>query len=227
MIFTATLQRKEHLQQHITRFRFAMPHGVQLEFDPGQYLMAEVGDIRRRPYSIESTSEDMSEFSLLIDTSPQGIGSKYFESLEVGMTIPMQGPFGLYILQPADSYLFISAGVGIAVFMPMLSALLKSKFPYDIRFVQGAQTIDDLLNKEELHELESKVPKFKWIKSLSREYSTGTFNGRTSEWISRNYEPAVGELVYLCGSPEMVRDCKAILIQKGVDPKQLKIEVFS
>lgn len=233
MIFQAKLSSREKLADFRFRCSFAMPSGENLKFDPGQYLMLDVGDIRRRPYSIESSAANGNKFSLLVDTSPQGIGSKLLENMKVGESIEVQGPFGLNILEHgAESYLFIAAGVGISPFMSMLRALFESGFKGEIRLVQGASTITSLLNQKEFSEMQKTFSNFKWLRSISKSISKEDdlkeiFHGRLTEWINQNYLPQPSELVYLCGSPEMVRDCRTTLIQKGINPKKLKIEVFS
>ncbi len=228
MIFHAIVTEKTQLNRRTIRFVFTMPKDMVLVFDPGQYLMVEVGDIRRRPYSIASSADDQSKFTLLVDTSPQGIGSKFFESLEINQAVKMQGPFGLYALESGvTSYLFIAAGVGIAPFIPMIHALAKSGFKGSIRFVQGARNAADLLHAEEFEQFQRTHSNFEWVQALSGEETNQSFHGRTSKWISEQYAYNPNELVYLCGSPEMVRDCRAELLQKGLQPQQLKIEIFS
>lgn len=232
MIFETELLNQEVLYEDCVRYEFQMPSDMALVFDPGQYLMAEVGDVRRRPYTIETVSADHRRFSLLIDLRPDGIGSKYFRSLRPGMKTYFQGPFGLFTLglTESSSYLFIATGVGIAPFMSMIKRLVEIANPtVNIRLVQGAATQRQLINREYFFDLQSKSnhQNFKWIRSISQEAAGDSYAGRTSQWIKDNYVPVTDELVYLCGAPEMIRDCREVLIQKGIDPKHLKIEVFS
>lgn len=221
MIFTATLTEKQAIAPEIFLFRFAVDG--ELRYRPGQFVMIEIGDIRRRPYSIASHAKTgEGNLDLLVDTSPHGQASEYFERLKIGETTEMQGPFGLMASDAAAaSHLLIAAGVGIAPMLPMIEQLLHSGYLGQMRLVYGARNPQRMAFQNELDGLASTYPNFSFIKMFSES------EGRVTDWLSANYRPSADEQVTVCGRPEMVRDCHTLLLAAGANQKNIQIEVFS
>jgi len=89
-----------------------------LAYQPGQYISVKVAPNRINSYSIAGSTNDHS-FSLLVDTSPGGPGSKFFENLQNGDKIAYMGPFGIFTFKPDDGskqILFLGTGTGCTAF---------------------------------------------------------------------------------------------------------------
>src|SRR3972149_1239482 len=99
-----------------------------LNFEPGQYVSVKVAPTRINSYSIAVKPAD-NRFSLLVDSSPGGPGSQYFEHLQVNDQIPYLGPFGKFTLNLTDGsnhLIFLGTGSGISPLRNMIDeALLK------------------------------------------------------------------------------------------------------
>ena len=85
-----------------------------LIYKPGQYLSIKVADNRINSYSIMN-HEEVNKFIILVDTSPNGPGSKFFENLKVGEKISYLGPFGTFTFKDNDhakELIFLGTGSG-------------------------------------------------------------------------------------------------------------------
>lgn len=189
--------------------------------------MVEVGDIRRRPYSILTldASDAIEKFSFLVDTSPQGRASIYFENLEEGSLTEMQGPLGLiYVAEFAESYLFIATGTGIVPHIMFIRELLYiKKANKPIKLIFGAPPKLAEIFEQELKDLQKNHQNFKY------EFA------RVEQWLSSNYQPKAEQQIFICGGPEMTKQSQSIIYElhgkkfgpENRIPKNIQIEVFN
>src|SRR3989304_9122389 len=73
---------------------FTFESKTPLIYKPGQYISVKVAQQRLNSYSIVG-DDGPNKFFLLVDVSPGGPGSKFFENLKVGESISYLGPFGI------------------------------------------------------------------------------------------------------------------------------------
>ncbi len=87
----------------------------EFEFKAGQYVSVKVSDKgERRDYSIAGR-EGERKVALLVDVSPGGVGSKFFENIKEGEMVEVLGPVGSFIVMVEDKKLvMIATGSGIA-----------------------------------------------------------------------------------------------------------------
>jgi CDP-4-dehydro-6-deoxyglucose reductase, E3 len=208
---------------------FDLEFEKEFEFEAGQYISVKVnekGD--RRAYSI-ATAPGGKRVGLLVDLSPGGIGSQFFEKLEVGETVEILGPLGRFVIEDQASLglLFVATGSGVAPLRSMIEDLLKNKrFAGEVKLVWGLRFEKDVFWMKEFEELEKKYKNFKFELVLSKpgEGWQGK-KGRVTDWIEKMKDVGGCEF-YVCGSSEMVGDCVKRLVGKGVEEKKIHFEKY-
>lgn len=102
-----------------------------------------------------------------------GVASNYLCDLHPGDRVRITGPSGKRFLLPADpgahDYVFFATGTGIAPFRAMVMELLARRAGSNIVLVMGAPYATDLLYHEQLLDLASRHPNFRYLPALSRE----------------------------------------------------------
>lgn len=216
-------------------FEMTTPH--RLSFRAGQYILLSVpGTARRKSYSLASTPSIDHGFRLLIDLAPQGLGTKYLESLRVGDEITFLGPIGGFVFpepgSPVEaaeqSLVFIATGSGIAPIRGMLDFLLIDKqdtrpavLYWGLRFAENQFWFDYFTELSEQH------PNFVFHPTLSRPPEEGwtLCRGRVTDCLLVHQQPKRAGY-YLCGADEMVKEVAAMLAERGITKEHIHRESF-
>ena len=222
---------------------FDLEFEKEFEFEAGQYVSVKVnekGD--RRAYSI-ATAPGGKKVGLLIDLTPNGIGSQFFKNLKVNEAVEILGPLGRFVIGKIDStsekitcgdisdekpsILLVATGSGIAPMKSMVEDLLRNKgFTGEVSLVWGLRFEKDVFWVKEFEELEEKYKNFKFEVTLSKSgESWQGETGRVTDWLEKNKD-VNGVDAYVCGSNQMVEDCVKILLGKGVEEKKIHFEKY-
>jgi CDP-4-dehydro-6-deoxyglucose reductase len=217
------------------RFFFRVPHVEQFSFKPGQFVMVDLpiqSKITNRSYSIASSPGQTNIFELIIVLNPEGLGTPYmWEHYKVGLTVPVAGPLGKFVL-PAEldnDLCLIGTGTGIAPLRSMAKCLLEKGHPHkNIYLVFGNRKIPDILYRQELEELAAQHPQFKFIPVLSRE-TPESWNGRHG-YVHSIYEEIFADKrpahFYICGWKAMIMEAKDRLLAMGYTKDRIKYELY-
>ena len=120
----------------------------------------------------------------------------------------------------------ICTGTGIAPFRSMVHYLhLHNTQRKNIYLIFGCRTKDTLLYYNELKELETKMPGFTYIPTLSREQWEGK-----SGYVHPVYEEVCADKrpvnFFLCGWKGMIDEAKARITAMGYDRKAIHQEIY-
>jgi Na+-transporting NADH:ubiquinone oxidoreductase subunit F len=184
----------------------------------------------RRSYSICSTPDVTHGFELLVDISPQGVGSKYLESLEFGQEVAVLAPLGVFTaldMQAEAGMAFVATGAGIAPFRGIiLDQLQNKKDTRPITLYWGLREAEHMFWQNEFAELSENFPNFKFHPTLSQAPADWPLcKGRVTHCLQvHELTPDVG--YYLCGNQTMIHDVIDLLQSKGVSPDRLHHEKF-
>lgn len=194
------------------------------EFKAGQFVNVEVAPNFWRSYSIASPSTNPKLLEYVVDITPGGKGSQFFQKLGINDGVHIKGPFGKLVLpEIMDSdFCFVATGTGIAPFRSMLGELHREK----VSLFWGLRFKEDIYWEEEFKNLK------KFCISLSRPdiLPTGRQGwegevGHITECIKR--ESFNGDtLFYLCGNQSMIDEARRILLGKGVSEEKIVFEKF-
>ena len=218
----------------------------EFNFVPGQFasLGLEIDGKRiERPYSIASApSEDEVEFFL--ELVPHGALTPHLYKLQVGDELLMRkiakGKFSLDTSNGRRNHLLISTVTGVAPFVSYVRALAKKwndggfDGSHKLYLLNGASRPWEFGYREELARLETELPWFHYVPTVSRPWDHAEWKGEIgrADDILRKYadqwelKPS-DTVAYLCGHPDMVENSKAILKRRGfVEKGTVKEEVY-
>jgi len=229
--YTARLEEKIVHNERFIQYSFELAEPHEMPFEAGQYVSVKVSEKgERRSYSICSSPDIKHGFELLIDISPGGIGSKYFEALDFGATIEFLGPLGMFTLAPNDNEAattFVATGSGIAPFRSMILDLCQEK--KDTRSIilyWGLRHENILFWEDEFEELAENFPNFKFHPVISQSSEAWPLcRGRVTDCLRVHDLPA-NSGYYLCGSTQMIADVSGQLIGRGVLAESIHHEKF-
>jgi ferredoxin-NADP reductase len=248
---TGKVIRIENAADATRRFWIELISGEPFDFIPGQFVtldlpIHEKPSKRWRSYSIASWPDGSPVLELVIVLVEGGAGTTYlFEKIQVGSELTLRGPQGTFILpDPLEKDLFlICTGTGIAPFRAMVHNILNHNLPHpDIYLIFGCRRLGDALYKEEMEEMERKLPGFHYMPTFSRETPQNDQHLIRIGYVHAVYEeicrqkkqpliPATGAEVYqpsfyLCGWKNMIDDARKKITDLGFDRKSIHLELY-
>jgi all-trans-retinol 13,14-reductase len=211
----------------------------KVDFVPGQFFSLEVSPKTFRSYSTVYVGQKPPEFlgankslpvlenesnyiCFMISTKPNGVASKLFEEMSVGMEISAVGPNGKFRISQNKSKpkVFIATGTGLAPFVGMIKQILDENEQAKIQLFFGVWTEADNFVKQFFETyLNSKYPNFEIYTVIddSQGVKLDKYNisGRVTTAIPSTIKDFVETEFYLCGHPMMVADMAKILEELG------------
>eukprot|EP00339_Tiarina_fusa_P005692 CAMPEP_0117029582 /NCGR_PEP_ID=MMETSP0472-20121206/21407_1 /TAXON_ID=693140 ORGANISM="Tiarina fusus, Strain LIS" /NCGR_SAMPLE_ID=MMETSP0472 /ASSEMBLY_ACC=CAM_ASM_000603 /LENGTH=279 /DNA_ID=CAMNT_0004737385 /DNA_START=148 /DNA_END=984 /DNA_ORIENTATION=+ len=249
---TVTLSDKQNLSHDTRRFRFSLPSkDLVLGLPVGKhfkvYCPNKVGVVAnhwngredpeagkteiQRSYTPTTSNDDLGYFDLVIKVYSGGVidrfpdggkASQYFESLKVGDTVDIAGPFGLVEYKGNGNFEFkrkakyathigmIAGGTGITPMLQIIAAVLKN--PEDktkLSLLYANQTEEDILVRDLLENLQQKHPEqFSLWYTLDRPNAEWTYSqGFINKEMVENHLPAPSDttVILMCGPPPMIK----------------------
>ena len=217
----AKIQALVPLTPEILKVTFRLPPTRKLEFLEGQYLNVIRGGIKRS-YSIAS-SKQADFIELFIKNYEGGKMSAYwFEDAKLNDLVRLEIPHGTFFLRNHKNkkqLVFVATGTGIAPIKAILESpenLNKLRCFDRVIVLWGMRYEKDLFWKPNSSLVE-------FFPVLSREYTPKKYVQDVISDLNLDFPKAV---VYACGADEMIKDTKAIVINKGLDPKCFFSDAF-
>lgn len=196
-------------------------------FRAGQFLQVIVGPRIFRQYSICSAPAEPGDLLLCVDISPGGEGSRYMSQLRVGDIMPFRGPFGVFTLPHAQErpVMFVATGAGIAPIRSMVLDALGKNSSIQLELLFGNRSEEFLFFHEDFQRAAAS-PTFRYVPTLSQPGpSWSGAKGRVTDLLEQRSDLS-GRSFFLCGSPAMVDNTRALLQQKGVVDADVHFEKF-
>lgn len=225
---TAKTIKSELLASKIHYFEFQTD--TPLISKPGQYINVKVADNRINCYSI-ATSDGPNKFSLLVDTTPGGPGSKFFENLKVDDKLVYLGPFGVFTLKlddGASNLLFLGTGSGCSPLRCMVDAALKlenTKKP--VYLYMGLNYSKNLFWYDYFQKLASIYPNFTFKVAIDTpdEDWKGPV-GFITQFMTKDFPDASKCAAYLCGNKAMIADATEMLLSRNCPKERIYTEKY-
>lgn len=254
-LLTARLDRKLCLSESAQCFHleFVVEELDEFSFSPGQFVSAVAedpnGKLQTRAYSLASSANG-NRFDLCINRVEGGFFSNFLCDLELGQTVKVHGPHGLFVLrQPLTDAIFVATGTGVA---PM-RGFTQWLFPEsgedrsegkDFWVVYGTRYETEIYYRDYFEKIAAEHKNFHYIYSLSRAKEDWQGNrGYVQEYVSKIAKEraatkppvpaaAAGELpvfdihTYICGLNNMVSATRDRLVELGWHKKQVIFERY-
>lgn len=228
---TAKLADKRVHNEKFIQYMFELTLPPDITFQAGQYVSLQVSERgERRSYSICSSPEVTHGFELLIDITPQGVGTKYLDALQFGQEVNVLMPLGMFTVpenSDEDSLVLIATGSGIAPFKSMILDQLQNKQDQrQITLNWGLREVNQMFWQDEFQELAESFPNFHFHPVISKPTPEWPLcRGRVTDCLkTHEFNPKAG--FYLCGNEPMVIDVKAFLAEKGIPADHIHHEKF-
>ncbi len=238
--FEVRLKRIHRLSESTLDFRFDRNDDKPVLFEPGQFFRFVFTDAAgdfERSYSLCNYGKDVSGSScldLVISFVEGGRASQYLFHCQEGITATVSGPFGrLLIPETLPGRLFLVAtSVGIAPFMPILTALSPAlqRKEVEVILLFGARSRDEFLYREELLAIQQRYDYFTLVMCYSREVLTDQQpherRGYVTDQLGSFSPNPDSDHFLLCGNPQMIDDCFGLLREFGFKAKQVVREKY-
>lgn len=209
--------------------KLALPSEQQLVYVPGQYLNVLLEDGMTRSFSM-SSPQDAENITLQIKKIPDGLfTSQHLPQLQPGDTLQLELPHGSFYYRAKDyqPMVFAATGTGFAPVKAIIESLLDDEDCPPIHFYWGVRSESDLYLLEEIESWKSRLYEFSFIPVLSR--PSQAWQGRRGYVQDAIVEdlPDLSEFsVYLCGSPNMIQEAKALLALHGAQVEKIYSDSF-
>ena len=217
-------------------FTFQAPSGGLFDYLPGQFLTLEIpveGGTVHRTYTISSSPSRPRSISVTVKAQDGSIGTRWMlESLRPGMRLKAFGPAGVFshVNHPARKYLFLSAGSGITPVMSMTTWMFDLGSVPDVVFVNCARTPSEIIFRERLEHMASRVPgiDLKWVVERPDPFRPWTgYLGQFNQLMLGLMAPDYLEReVFCCGPEPFMRAVREALQDLGFDMERYHQESF-
>lgn len=251
--YQAQLLEKKQIAPDVFLFTFSCPPDEVWTFKAGQYMIFHIpqkeGHAARRLYSIASPPSQKNTLDFVIEMVPNGIGSMFLSALELGGTITLQGPAGMFAIRSDEkNKIFLATGTGIAPMHSMIHTLIEENTTKELHVFWGLKKCEDMYYGEELMKLATRYPNLKLYWCFSREASMETIKqelqkntvlGRVTvgfealmQEIQMKTQQTSPELLnsfeyYVCGGQVVVENLRQYLAEKGVTKENVIFEKFT
>ncbi len=214
----------------VKTFTFAAEPPVQFDYKPGQFVTLDLkidGEEVSRSYSISSTPSRPHTLEITvkrvaapteIPTVPSGLVSNWLhDHLNVGDPIQLNGPFGKFTCLPnlPAKLLLISAGSGITPMMSMSRWIADRVADSDLVFFHCARTPRDLIFRQELEMMATRLANFRLAVSTTRSELGQPWlglTGRLTATMLQTIAPDWRErTIYVCGPEGFMQGTKSLL----------------
>lgn len=230
----------EELTHDITLLRLVVEGSEEFKFHPGQYAdIAIPGSEEYRSFSMANLPKnDEGDLEFIIKRYEGGRFSSLLDGgLAVGDKLDVTGPYGTFTLRASSErrLVFIGGGAGMAPILSLLRQIAaKGNFDRDVIFYYGARTQEDLLMLDELKEIGSRIPKFRFVACLSdsddADWDTLGVDGQLGvvTTIVDGQESKLSDAdVYMCGPPPMIDTGLEMLDSHCVPQEQIFYDKFT
>lgn len=224
----AKVLKAENLTPKMHYFEFEADE--KMDVIPGQYISVKVSDSRVNCYSVAGFTSP-NRFNLLVDSTPGGPGSKFFESLKVGDKMAFLGPFGNFTLkqnEDVENMLFFATGCGVAPLKFMLESVLKEdNKSRKVKLYLGVNNYCDVFFKDYFDDLQKKYENFSYEIAVNN--PDPKWNGPVgfiTELVKKDISNASKCSAYLCGNKFMIEDVSKVLIEKGCSEERIYTEKY-
>ena len=230
------------LTDDVRHLCFERADGAATAYLPGQFLQIHFehnAAMTKRSYSVanppSAAAASTDRIEIAVSYVKGGAATALLSALEHGGEITASGPYGRFCLMDTDQnqrYLLIGTGTGITPYramLPKLSQLFLSR-NVQVELIQGARTQAELLYNAEFQAFAAQHPaNFRYFGCTSRQAAPDGSCYRAGHVQSVFAELALqpsSDIAYLCGNPNMVDECFALLKDAGLPIPAVRREKY-
>jgi len=215
---SAMVQAIAPLGPDVLHLQLALADDEAFAFEPGQYMKVLLDDGSHRSFSMASAPNGNA-----IDFHVRQIAGGRFTAgrlpqLRPGDRLDVEVPLGGFTLRKEDyrPLLMVATGTGLAPIKSMLEALMDDPDCPPVWLYWGMRSAADLYLHDEIIRWGERLYDFQYVPVLSR--ADDGWQGRRG-YVHDAVAADIGDLsehaIYLCGSPNMIRDAKQTFMVLG------------
>jgi len=241
--YRGTVERIRDVTHDIKEVYIRLEEPKEIDFLAGQYVQLmvppydKIKEPTERAYSMSSPPSDRNHVELLVRLVPGGIVTTYVHTrMKEGETVTVTGPFGeFHVRETGATMLCVAGGSGMAPFKSIFNDMIeKGKTHREVWYFFGARTKKDLFYLEEMKQLESQWPTFRFIAALSEPQPDDDWKGETGlitqvleKYLTTQIDRSRPMEGYLCGNPGMLDACIAVMKKFQVPPEKIYFDKFA
>ena len=201
----------------------------EFKFKAGQYAELYFDQCKEKHFSM-ANPPSTNELEFHIKTLDGGEVSDYVKNtLEVGETIKVKGPFGNAYLRDSHKgpIIAVAGGTGLAPILSIIQSSQDIKMKQPIQVYYGAQSEKDLYfvkKFEEMIQNNKNLSFFPVVMEPSK--SKELRSGLVTDVVIENIKDFDGYKAYLAGPPKMVEAAEKILSSHGIRKVDMHSDAF-
>lgn len=223
----ATINQIVRVARDVFVYHLALNHPIH--FEAGQFVNLRIPDAKPRPersYSVYSAPGTTDRLELCIKLFPGGAGSEYLRARQVGDTLDLTGPFGMFTL-PAEArpVVFVATATGVAPFRSMLLQAARDGDTRPFQLYFGVRAQEDLFMQDDI-ETFARTLGLRATLCLSRPEPGWTgFTGRVTAAVQADH-PTPDAHFFLCGNGAMITELRTWLKERGLERRRIHVEKY-
>jgi ferredoxin-NADP reductase len=212
--------------------RLRWPDGYDVDFKTGQFVTLCWPDEPqyKRAYSLSSCSLDRGFFEVTVKRDGK-MGTRIVDWAKAGQRMGVIAPTGRFlpVFEPNKHLICIAGGSGVTPFRGFVREATRRNLETKITILYSVRTINDILFKDEFHQLELENNRFNFYVTCTRLSPEDPWQGRrgriTAAWIKEHVHDLPNTVFYVCGPNELVEAMEALVADELKVPKeQIKTE---
>jgi len=207
-----------------------IPEIDALDYRPGQYLKILGDDGLPRSFSMASVPAG-GHVDLHVRRIPGGAFTESTVSrLKAGDELQVELPHGSFYYREKDyrPLLMVATGTGLAPIKSILESLMDDPDCPPVSLYWGMREAGDLYLHDQIQGWGERLYDFQYVPVLSRGASSWTGRrGYVQQAVAEDLADLSEHAIYLCGSPDMIRDAKTTFLERGASADHIYSDSFT
>ncbi len=226
--FPCRIARLEKMADDVIKVALRLPPAADFRFNPGQYINVIGPGGIRRSYSMANAVAVDDSIELHVRAVTGGVMSEYwFKQARLNDLLRFNGPLGTFFLHETAGLdlVFLATGTGIAPVKAMLETLPglpSEQRPRSVMILWGGRVESDLYV-----DVVAMAGHHRYVPVLSRPANNWSgARGHVQDVLLETGMALANAAVYACGSNEMIRDAKNVLVDAGLPGGRFHADAF-
>lgn len=223
---------KDRLAPDVVRLRLSSPSGERMRWLPGQYVEVLLADGKRRAFSLARAPHLGDQLEVHVrHVAGGGFTSWVFDTLAVGDTLRVEGPFGTFVPREDSErpMILMAGGTGFAPVKALVEHFLHLGTLRPMHLYWGARSAADLYLRELPTRWAETVPTLDFHPVVSDPEQAALARARAGlvhEAVLEDHPDLAVYDIYMCGPPAMIDAGRRAFVDAGLPESRLFYDSF-